>query len=84
MRSTLIAQCMDCKAARCRMSSSGSRVQVTDTPARRGAGDLNGETRARYDIDPGDTIEAIACALILAPLSVALVAIGALVRMVAR
>lgn len=44
----------------------------------------DGETRVRYDIDPGDTVEAIVCALILAPLSVALVAIGALVRMATR
>ena len=58
---------------------SGTREQVTDSPERRGADDLNGETIASYDIDPGDTIEAVVCALLLVPLSITcVVIIGAL------
>jgi hypothetical protein len=81
MRSTLIADCTDCNAARCRFADQCSREQVTDTPERR---HLNDGVRASYDISPGDTFEAVVCALILAPLSVALVAIGAIIRMASR
>lgn len=76
MRSTMIrAACID-KAVRLRKVLSGTREQVTDSPVH---DHLNGETIASYDIDPGDTIEAVVCALLLVPLSITCVAIiGAL------
>lgn len=64
------------KRAGCTRAQRGKSPRCTPEPL--------DEVRASYDIDPGDTVEAIVCALILAPLSVALVALGALVRMATR
>lgn len=82
MRPSLIAECTECNSERCRFRVTCTREHVTRAPERAPLNDR--ETRASYDIDPGDTVEAIVCALILAPLSVALVAIGALIRMASR
>lgn len=43
---------------------------------------LNDGVRARYDIDPRDTVEAVVCALILVPLSIACVVIVGMLRAV--
>lgn len=76
MRSTVNHVQSTRNAVDLRKSVSGTREQrggtLNGTP-------LNGETIISHDIDPGDTIEAVVCALLLVPLSITcVVIIGAL------
>jgi hypothetical protein len=79
MRSTLNHERADYKHLNGRVHAASRTAQTV----RSGDLNLNKETvdgvRVSYSIDPGDTIEAVVCAILLVPLSVACVAIvGAL------
>ena len=82
MRSTVSYVRSTRNGERLRKSCSGNPVQVDGTL---NGTPLNGAVRARYDVDPGDTIEAVVCALLLVPMSIrCVVIIGALRAMGAR
>lgn len=70
------AACID-KAARGILSRRRSDVQAGT--ARHTSAEQDGVVTS-YDIDPGDTIEAVVCALLLVPLSVACVVLIGVVR----
>lgn len=62
------------------LSDRCSREQVTHAPERVRPASAEHGVRASYDIDPGDTVEAVVCALLLVPLSIVCVVLVGLCR----